>query len=77
MLIWEVARELQDATPEEMTFVVLPGWRMEEIAASLPTSGIFKMGVREGKMCLLRSLPEIQADECRWARFAELYHWVI
>ena len=36
----DVARELQDATPEEITFVVLPGWRMEEIAASLSTSGL-------------------------------------
>lgn len=36
----EIARELQDATPEEVTFVILPGWRMEEIAASLPTSGL-------------------------------------
>ena len=36
----EVARELQDATPEEVTFVILPGWRLEEIAASLPTSGL-------------------------------------
>jgi UPF0755 protein len=36
----DIAHELQDATPEEITFVVLPGWRMEEIAASLPTSGL-------------------------------------
>lgn len=36
----EMARELQDATPEEVNFVILPGWRMEEIAASLPTSGL-------------------------------------
>ncbi len=36
----KIARELQDATPEEVTFVILPGWRMEEIAASLPTSGL-------------------------------------
>lgn len=36
----DIARELQDATPEDTTFVVLPGWRMEEIAASLPTSGL-------------------------------------
>lgn len=35
-----IARELQDATPEEVTFVILPGWRIEEIAASLPTSGL-------------------------------------
>jgi len=36
----EIARELQDATPEQVTFVILSGWRMEEIAASLPTSGL-------------------------------------
>lgn len=36
----EIARELQDATPEEVNFVILPGWRMEEIAAALPTSGL-------------------------------------
>ena len=36
----EIARKLQDATPEKVTFVILPGWRAEEIAASLPTSGL-------------------------------------
>ncbi len=36
----EIAHELQDATSAEVRFVVLPGWRMEEIAASLPTSGL-------------------------------------
>jgi len=36
----DIAHRLQDATPEDVTFVVLPGWRMEEIAASLPTSGL-------------------------------------
>ena len=36
----DIARELQDATPEQVTFIILPGWRMEEIAASLPTSGL-------------------------------------
>lgn len=36
----DIAHELQDATPQEITFVVLPGWRMEEIAASLSTSGL-------------------------------------
>ncbi len=36
----DIARELQDATSAEVRFVVLPGWRMEEIAASLPTSGL-------------------------------------
>jgi UPF0755 protein len=38
--IVDIARELQDATPEQITFVILPGWRMEEIAASLSTSGL-------------------------------------
>ena len=36
----EIALALQDATPGEVTFHVLPGWRMEEIAAALPTSGL-------------------------------------
>jgi UPF0755 protein len=35
-----LARELQDATSADVKFVVLPGWRMEELAASLPTSGL-------------------------------------
>ncbi|MBI5966142.1 MAG: endolytic transglycosylase MltG [Chloroflexi bacterium] len=38
--IIDIADELQDATPEDITFTILPGWRMEEIAASLPTSGL-------------------------------------
>lgn len=36
----EIAESLQDATPKEVTFSILPGWRLEEIAASLPTSGL-------------------------------------
>jgi UPF0755 protein len=36
----EIAHALQDATPSEVAFGVLPGWRMEEIAAVLPTSGL-------------------------------------
>lgn len=36
----QIATRLQDATPTQVKFVVLPGWRMEEIAASLPTSGL-------------------------------------
>lgn len=35
-----IALELQDATPEDVTFNVLPGWRMEEVANSLATSGL-------------------------------------
>lgn len=40
MSAMDIAHELQDATPEEVTFVVLPGWRAEEIAESLLTSGL-------------------------------------
>lgn len=40
MSAMDIAHQLQDATPEEVTFVVLPGWRLEEIAAALPTSGL-------------------------------------
>jgi len=35
-----IARRMQDATPTEVDFVVLAGWRIEEIAAALPTSGM-------------------------------------
>jgi len=38
--IVDIARELQDATPEQISFAILPGWRMEEIAGSLATSGM-------------------------------------
>ena len=40
MSIVDIANKMQDATPAEITFVILPGWRMEEIAASLATSGL-------------------------------------
>ena len=36
----EIALSLQDATPTQVTFTVLPGWRLEEVAATLPTSGL-------------------------------------
>ncbi len=36
----EIAHKLQDATPTEVTFHILPGWRLEEITAALPTSGL-------------------------------------
>ena len=38
--IIDITRELQDSTPADISFVVLSGWRMEEIVASLPTSGL-------------------------------------
>ncbi|MBI9046417.1 MAG: endolytic transglycosylase MltG [Anaerolineaceae bacterium] len=36
----DLARVFQDSTPKEIQFGILPGWRIEEIAASLPTSGL-------------------------------------
>lgn len=36
----QIAERLQDATPSHVRFVLLPGWRLEEVAASLPTSGL-------------------------------------
>ena len=36
----DIAHELQDATPTHVTFRILPGWRLEEIATALPTSGL-------------------------------------
>jgi len=36
----ETAHALQDATPQQVTFHILAGWRLEEIAANLPTSGL-------------------------------------
>lgn len=38
--IVDIARTLQDFSPSDATLVILSGWRMEEIAASLPTSGL-------------------------------------
>lgn len=36
----EIAAALQDPVPGDVEFNILPGWRAEEIAAALPTSGI-------------------------------------
>ena len=35
-----IAGTLQDTRASQVLFVILPGWRMEEVAASLPTSGL-------------------------------------
>jgi UPF0755 protein len=37
---FEIAQMLKSTTLTEVSFTVLPGWRMEEIAATLPTSGL-------------------------------------
>lgn len=36
----EIALGLKDAIPTHITFVVIPGWRIEEIGETLPTSGL-------------------------------------
>src|SRR5690606_2317517 len=38
--IIDIAQALQKFSPTDATLVILAGWRMEEIAASLPTSGL-------------------------------------
>jgi len=37
---FDIAQILKSTTLTEVNFTVLPGWRMEEIAAALPTSGL-------------------------------------
>jgi len=36
----QIANAIQDATPSELTFNILPGWRLEEIGSALKTSGL-------------------------------------
>jgi UPF0755 protein len=36
----EIAYALQDAVPSSVKFSILAGWRLEEVAQSLPTSGL-------------------------------------
>lgn len=36
----ELATALLDPTPETVTLVILPGWRLEEVAAALPSAGV-------------------------------------
>jgi UPF0755 protein len=58
----EIARAMQDATPAQVAFRVLAGWRMEEVAGSLPTSGMgiapedFMQSVRRPPARLLQLL---------------------
>jgi UPF0755 protein len=42
----QIAQELQSSISAEVTLVILAGWRVEEIARSLPTSG-FEIGADE------------------------------
>jgi len=38
--IIDIAQSLQKFSPSDAVLTILPGWRMEEIAASLPSSGL-------------------------------------
>lgn len=40
MTAQEIAHALQDATPRQATITIFPGWRIEEVAAALPTTGL-------------------------------------
>ncbi len=46
MTMVQIAHTLQNPVPAEVKFNILPGWRAEEIAAALPTSGL-KVGQYE------------------------------
>lgn len=67
----EIAQRMQDATPAEVVFRLLPGWRIEEIAASLPTSGLsispeaFIAAAQSGKLptALAQALPPLNTLE--------------
>jgi UPF0755 protein len=52
----ELAHILQDATPSEVTISILSGWRLEEIAATLPTSGL---EITPDEFMLAASTPEL------------------
>ncbi len=36
----QIALAMQDSTPTHVRFGILPGWRLEEIAAAIPSSGL-------------------------------------
>lgn len=66
----QIAQMMQDATPSEVPFVILPGWRLEEIAASLPTSGLsfspqtfLKAARRPSEAVMPKGLPELKTLE--------------
>lgn len=58
--IVDIARALQKFSPSDATLVILPGWRMEEIAASLPTSGLEIS--KEAFLSLSQTLPPALAS---------------
>jgi UPF0755 protein len=66
----QIARRMQDATPSEVTFQILPGWRLDEIAAALPTSGLqftpasfLKIALRPNASILPAGFPNLKSLE--------------
>lgn len=55
----KLAQILQDATPTEITLSILSGWRLEEIAATLPTSGL---AIAPDEFLLAASSPSAQVS---------------
>lgn len=66
----EIGHFLQDATPAEVIFCILPGWRIEEIAAVLPTSGLeidpqkfIQLAQQPGSFVLPQGWPQLKSLE--------------
>ena len=64
----DIAGMLESATLTQVTFNVFPGWRMEEIAASLPSSGL---GISPDTFLTEASLPDSPPDFLRAGASAE------
>lgn len=65
-----IAGMLQSASLTEVFFSVLPGWRMEEIAAALPTSGL---PITPGEFLAAASAPTVYPDLIPAGKSAEGY----
>ncbi|NPV76869.1 MAG: endolytic transglycosylase MltG [Anaerolineae bacterium] len=69
MNLVEIADALQDATPSEVPFAILPGWRLEEIASALPTSGL---EISPEAFLEMAKQPELSGLPREWVRSASL-----
>ncbi len=65
----EITHALQDATPSEVPFAILPGWRLEEIASAFPTSGL---EISPEAFLEMARQPELSGLPREWARSATL-----
>ncbi|MFW5713607.1 MAG: endolytic transglycosylase MltG [Brevefilum sp.] len=75
----QIASELLDATPKEAIVTILPGWRMEEVAASVAGSGLsissdaFIYSVNNPSEELLSLLPVNEIPNIEGFLFPETY----